>query len=380
MPPIRLSRLRKLLREKGLDGIIVSHRDNLAYLIGIHQAHPTAREALLFITLEKAALYHSIFLTPPPSSWVTPIPMNEANSLPRVLTQTFYQSAHLAIEAHNLTVAEFKRMETALPHLKFSLTNDLVETLRLVKDTTELKSIAKASQITAQTMSWVEDLLRGDLKHNLVLSNLTELSLSRLIEAKFYELGAEGSAFPPIVAFDKNSALPHHHPDQTFLKPDSVVLLDFGCQVGGYASDMSRTFCLGPPPPHFTQIEAVVQSAYFAAISYLRHHFTVTELTTGDIKHPGGDEKRQRLVSPGVDVITAASLDHAVRSVIEKADFGKNFIHTSGHGLGLEIHEAPSLSSKNPQALKPGMVLALEPGIYLPGKFGYRYENTLHLD
>jgi Xaa-Pro aminopeptidase len=80
----------------------------------------------------------------------------------------------------------------------------------------------------------------------------------------------------------------------------------------------------------------------------------------------------------GGDSISASSLDHTVRSVIEKAGFGQNFIHTSGHGLGLEIHEAPSLNSKNLQALKPGMVLALEPGIYLPGEFGYRHENTIH--
>ena len=366
--------------------LIISKRENITYLTGLKQVHPVNREALLFITKDQAVLYHSAFLIPPPLPYLKSVPMSPDNNLEKILQKTF-TSGKITFEAHNLTYAEYQRIQATLPQTSLSPTTNLIENIRLIKDKAEIKAIQKACAITAKTMSWICDLLinrankhSGSDQERQRLGSpgvgSTELELSRAIEQKLYKLGADSLAFPIITAFDQNAALPHHIPDKTKLKPNSIILLDFGCMVDGYTSDISRTICLDKSNSEFNKIQAIVHSAYAAGLTLLRHHFNVSELTNSLPKHSGSDQKRQRLVSPGVK---ASDLDLVVRSVIEKAGFEKEFIHTSGHGLGLEIHEQPSLSSHNQQKLKPGMVITLEPGIYLSGKFGYRHENTLLL-
>lgn len=377
----RLEKLRHQLSQHNHQGIIISKRENIRYLTGLIQIHPVNREALLFVSPLKSLLYHSVFLSPPPG--IPTLPMNSAHPLEKVLQDFFTSSGYITFEAHDLTYAEYQKISSALPHSTLFPATDLIETQRLIKDSAEIKAIQKACDITRRTMSWANQSIK-----RLSTQAINEISLSRLIEQKLYEFGADGLAFPIIVAFDQNSALPHHLPDKTKLKPNSIILLDFGCMVDGHASDMTRTICLGPPPPAFTQIETIVQSAYAAGLNLLQSRFLVTVLTHSESFLPRSEPAISRKLSggenleanaPGVKAITASKLDLTVRSVIDKAGFGKDFIHTSGHGLGLEIHEQPSLNSANTTPLSPGMVITLEPGIYLSGKFGCRHEHTLLL-
>ena len=156
-------------------------------------------------------------------------------------------------------------------------------------------------------------------------------------------------AFDPIVASGHRSALPHARPGHHVLREGDPVLLDFGCVVDGYASDMTRMVCIGRPPEGFEQVCAVIEEALATAFEAAR---------TG---------------------IAASALDEAARNVIDAAGFGPAFSHSLGHGVGLEVHEWPSVSGRNEALLPDSCVVTLEPGIYLDGRFGVRIEDLVWL-
>jgi Xaa-Pro aminopeptidase len=350
----------------GLDALLISKRENITYLTGLKCLHPKNREALLLITSKNQTLYHSIFLTPPKG--VEHLAMDKDHP-----PSTFFpQVNRLGFEANDYTVSEYNRLQTLLPSTQLIPTFDKIETLRLIKDEREQKLMAKSAKISNKLMSWITHSL-----NRLIDQSIDEITLSHQIESHAHTLGADSLAFPTIVAFGKNTAEPHHQSDHTPLS-HGPVLIDLGVNYQGYASDMTRTIWFGdsPPPPQFTKIKDVVHQAYDAAVNLIFSNFPESRiLTAANLLR--GDQKRQRLDSSDGDSILAKDLDLAARQVIEKAGFGTEFIHTTGHGLGLEIHEQPSINSQNLMELKPGMAITIEPGIYLPDLFGYRFENTL---
>ncbi len=388
MTPRRLIRFQQLLSAHHFSAAVISKRENIQYLTSLHQLHPTNREAVLFVTPQKVLLYHSLFLKPPTINGLESQIMDKRHSIDIILNYMVPKSAkadQIAIEAHDLKVAELEKFKTILPKAQFIPLNSTLqlETARQIKSASEIDSILQACQITNVTMTWIIKKLRQSTKP------LTEIQVARSIENHMYDLGAHGLAFPTVVAFNAHSASPHHQVGHSKLTKNSVVLLDFGCQVNGYASDMTRTFCLGTPPPRFKHVETTVLAAYSAAINTISKHFRCKELTQTPIVpkrlhqpanvKPDVTSTQSSKYHMNNTTLTAASVDQAARSVIEEAGFGDQFIHTTGHSLGLEIHEQPSISSINQQELKPGMVLTIEPGIYFQGKFGYRHENTILL-
>jgi Xaa-Pro aminopeptidase len=212
--------------------------------------------------------------------------------------------------------------------------------LRAVKDAGELELLRRAGRITAETVRWA-------VRH--VRAGMTEIQMARMIRDRFERLGAADIGFELIAAVGPHTALPHHHPTETALKKDQAVLFDVGCRVGAYRSDLTRTFFYGSMPPSFRRVFRIVETAQKAG-------FAAVE--------PG---KR------GKDV------DAASRGVIKKAGYGRYFVHSTGHGVGVDIHEPPWIRDKSPDLLKPDMVLTVEPGIYLPGRFGVRIEDTLRV-
>jgi Xaa-Pro dipeptidase len=180
---------------------------------------------------------------------------------------------------------------------------------------------------------------------------VTELQLAEECEVLFKKYGSNQLAFPPVIAFGSHTALPHHQPTNTALKKEMAVLLDIGGRVDGYCGDMTRTWWFGDVvPEEFTKLEKIVLEAYAAGLAAVH-------------------------VGCGSDEI-----DQQARNVIDKAGYGKYFIHTTGHGVGLEIHEQPSVYFKKKVLLPEHAVFTIEPGIYLDGKFGYRYENTILIE
>ena len=211
--------------------------------------------------------------------------------------------------------------------------------LRSVKDEWEIEVLARACEITSRGLEvLVRQISIGD----------SELQLARRLESVFADLGADDRAFPTIVASGPNSAIPHHQPATRRLELGDLLVIDCGAKVAGYHADMTRTFVVGAPPhPWQREIHDVVRSAQQAAIG---------------------------VAVPGV---SARVVDDAARSVILAAGYGDAFTHGTGHGVGLQIHEAPMVMATSADSISAGSPITVEPGIYLPGRGGVRIEDTV---
>ena len=226
-------------------------------------------------------------------------------------------------------------LKDALDGWKFEDASPLTARLRSIKFPEEVELIRRAIAIT-------EDALAATFAH--LAAGMTERDVLRLLTAEMSRRGAEGDG---LVQFGPSSALPHGGPADATLQPDTVVLIDCGCQVQGYTSDITRTVWFGDQPPaEFKTVYNLVYDAQTAAIAL------------GKPLHTECQE-----------------MDRAARRVIAEAGFGSLFTHRLGHGIGLDGHEPPYLVEGNETRLEPGMVFTLEPGIYQPGKFGVRIED-----
>jgi Xaa-Pro aminopeptidase len=178
---------------------------------------------------------------------------------------------------------------------------------------------------------------------------MTELSLARVLEQTMVELGADGAAFQTLVASGPNSALPHHRAGTRRIEVGDVVILDYGCRVDGYCSDITRTVVCGQATDEVVRVYETVREA---------------------------QERARGAVRPGVE---AEVVDAAARTVIAGAGYGDRFIHRTGHGIGLDVHEPPYIVAGNKDRLSPGMTFSVEPGIYFPGRWGIRIEDLVRV-
>ncbi len=210
--------------------------------------------------------------------------------------------------------------------------------LRLRKKGAELKAVRKACHIAAKAF----DIIKPRIK-----AGRTELSVLKELEDIMRSMGASGPSFDTIVAFGPHSALPHHETSDRILKKNEAVLIDYGCVYDFYRSDRTRTFFYGKADAEFKKVYAIVEAS---------------------------QKKGVKALKAG---IKAASIDRICREEIMDKGYGQYFVHGTGHGVGLEIHEAPTVNSKSKDILKEGVILTVEPGIYLNGKFGVRIEDTL---
>ena len=216
--------------------------------------------------------------------------------------------------------------------------SEIVESLRAVKDGAELARIEAAASIADTALASVVPMLRP---------GATESHLQQALDGAIRSAGAAGPAYDTIVASGPNAALPHATPTDRRLEPGDLVIIDVGAQVDGYRSDMTRTFVLGDPSERAAALlEAVERSQAAGAAA----------------------------VEPGVE---AGEIDKACRAVIDDAGMGDAFVHGTGHGVGLDIHELPRVASGSAATLEPGNVLTVEPGVYFPGFGGVRVEDLL---
>jgi len=213
-----------------------------------------------------------------------------------------------------------------------------VKELRMVKNGLELADIRSACRLTVEGFGFLKGRLR---------IGVTEKQLADELICYFHRRHADKVAFDPIVAFGSHTAVPHHVPGPASLGKDQPVLFDIGCTVNGYRSDLTRTVFFGRMNHSFRRVYGVVQRAQRAGLERVR---------------------------PGV---TGGQVDASARSVIRKAGFGRFYIHNTGHGVGLDIHEGPWLRPTGRDRLASGMILTVEPGIYIPGRFGVRIEDTV---
>lgn len=226
----------------------------------------------------------------------------------------------------------------ALPNIKLAHGSRLVDELRQRKDSEEIQAMKAASALNDQAM----EQLIGRIE-----PGMTELQLKAILGEIYQELGAEGFGFDVIIGFGANAADPHHATSDTVLTANGPLVIDIGCKLNRFYSDMTRTVHLGEPSEEFEKVYEIVRAANLNAIA---------------------------LVRPGV---TFREIDEAARSTIEQAGYGEYFTHRTGHSIGREVHEFGDVSASNHQTLEPGMIFSIEPGIYLPGQFGVRIEDLV---
>jgi Xaa-Pro aminopeptidase/Xaa-Pro dipeptidase len=244
--------------------------------------------------------------------------------------------ARLAVEAADLSLDGHRRLAEGLEGIELVPTTGVVEAVRMHKSAAEIDAIRRAQRVAEQAVTETLGAWTGG----------TELDLALALEWAIRTGGAEAVSFEVIVAAGANAALPHARPGPRPVPGDGCVLVDLGARVDGYCSDMTRTWLRGAPDP-LPEAHAAVVRALEAGCAAIR---------------------------PGV---TGADVDRAAREVLEAEGFGEAFVHSTGHGVGLDIHEEPRLARTSEATLEEGMVVTVEPGVYLPGVGGIRVEDLV---
>ncbi len=339
----RRARLRDRLAERDVDALLVTHLPNVRYLTGFGGSYGLTVVAAgsdgdgAFVTdgrYDEASSRQVAGLR----RWIsTDGPERPLAEACRALGVT-----RLGFEPSHVTVAMHGRLGEALGPEGVELVgvDGEVEHLRWTKDADEMALLAAAQEAADVAFERVLEMLA---------EGRTEREVAFDLEAAMRVAGAEGPGFDSIVAFGENAAEPHHGPTGRPLGRGDVVKLDFGCSVGGYVCDTTRTVAFGEPPGSLREIHEVVRRAQQAGID---------------------------AVAVGV---AGGEPDRAARAVIEEAGYGERFVHSLGHGVGLEVHEGPYLRRGGTDVLPEGAVVTFEPGIYVPGLGGVRIEDMVEV-
>ncbi|MFN8159766.1 MAG: aminopeptidase P family protein [Solirubrobacterales bacterium] len=330
----RGARLAERVGERGLDLLLVTELVNVRYLTGFGGTNgacvcgPSARAFLTdFRYTERAA--------EEVEGW--DVVTVEGDWLAGVAERL---SGRVGFEDDHLSVRTLGRLEKAAGEgTELVAAGGEVEGLRRVKEPAELGAIAAAAELADEIYRW--SLERG-------LGGRTEADIAAAAQARMRELGAEPS-FPPIVAGGPNGALPHAEPGQREIRTGDLVVFDMGAELEGYCSDCTRTFAVGEPSSAAREVYELVAAAQAAGLEAL---------------------------APGAE---CREVDAVAREVIEAAGHGDRFGHGLGHGVGMEVHEAPRLGPRSDDVLQSGDVVTVEPGVYLPGELGVRIEDLVAL-
>ncbi|UXA20195.1 Xaa-Pro peptidase family protein [Mycobacterium sp. SMC-4] len=339
----RRDRLRRLLAEAQLDAVLVSDLVNVRYLSGFTGSNA----ALLVLTGQETPVlatdgrYRSQAATQAPDAEV----VIERACGPHLAARAATDGVRrLGFESHVVTVDAFAKLADAAGQgCELVRAPGLVEQLREVKDAGEIALLRLACEAADAALTDLID--QGGLG-----AGRTEKQVRNRLEALMLEHGADGASFETIVAAGANSAIPHHRPTDAVLATGDFVKIDFGALVAGYHSDMTRTFVLAPIADWQRDIYTLVAEAQRAG---------------------------REALAPGVAL---SEVDAASRQVIADAGFAENFGHGLGHGVGLQIHEAPGINASAAGTLLAGSAVTVEPGVYLPDRGGVRIEDTLVVD
>ncbi|MGA2887110.1 MAG: Xaa-Pro peptidase family protein [Terracidiphilus sp.] len=338
----RIGQLRRRLTKAGLSGLLVTHLPDLRYLSGF-----TGSSAALAITRRNARLFTDGRYKTQAAEEVSAAEVEIVGSSPAV-SAVEWLAAQSGVEFAGFdpartTVAELARWKAALPaRLRRSFLSELaaplVEPLRRVKDDDELTLMIEAALVGCKLFEHILGFIRPGLQ---------EVEVAGELEHQARLMGAEGMSFETIVASGVRSSMPHGRASAAKLPRTGFVTLDFGVILKGYCSDMTRTVHLGKP-------KANERSAYEAVL-----------------------EAQEAGVAAVASGVSCAEVDEAARSVLRKAGLAEAFSHSTGHGLGLEIHEPPRIGAGVTSRLASGMVITIEPGVYLAGQFGIRIEDMV---
>lgn len=325
-----MQNIRKVLTDESLDAILVTNPVNIFYLTGFRGLSPTEREAIVVtgknkITLITARLYRHEALKLASDTLKVKIAA-ERDEYRNFIKETLNHYKKIGFESTNLTYAEHKKFKR-LTKSRFVPTKDLVEKLRETKSDAEIQNIKKAQIISQHAFEKLTKTIKV---------GQTEEEIAERLLAIMKALGSQGPSFDPIVASGPNSALPHYLTGKRKVKNGDTLLLDFGARYKNYCADLSRTVFIG-------KANTVQRNIY--------NHVSLVQ---------------KQAASKTADGIKAKTVAKLVIGYFKKLDLDEHFIHSLGHGIGLEVHENPSLSTKSKDTFKNNMVFSIEPGLYFP--------------
>lgn len=339
----RIDLLQDSLSDHEIDALLLTSSYNIAYLTGIHAFSIEEREARILITTKNSYLFTDARYLEmvKPLSFIKIREINSSNPFSKQLSSIFKEEKikSLGFEEENITYHEISTLEEKIDHIDFIPVTDVVEQIRSIKDNTEVEKIKKACALTDKAFEFIQDHLKP---------GVTELEIKAKLE-NFIRLQGENISFESIIAFGKNSAIPHHMSTNESLVHDTCILFDFGAKVDGYCSDISRTLYFGKPKDEFLRVYNSVKETQELAIDFLKSHMSKDFMLN----------KAQEIANSHLRKNGYADIPHSL-----------------GHGVGLQVHESPTLSPYADEKLTPGMIITVEPGIYIPGHHGVRIEDT----
>lgn len=332
----RVNKLRALFSKSNIDAILITSESNRKYLSGF-----TGSTGYLLVS-EQEALFITDFRYVDQAKEQCPdfVVIDNERKMNQALKDSIEKLniRQLGFEKDHVTYGQYSEWKGFIHSAQLVPTSGLIEELRLIKDETEIGHIRKAVEIADQTFTHILGVIRPGVKEEDIA-----------IEMEFYmrKLGASGASFDTIVASGVRSALPHGRASSKVIQEGELVTLDFGAIYNGYVSDITRTVAVGEVSSQLKEIYAVCLDAQLTGVNNIKAGMSGKEA------------------------------DALCRDVITKAGYGDNFGHSTGHGIGLEVHEGPNASVASEIILQPGMLLTVEPGIYISGIGGVRIEDDI---
>jgi Xaa-Pro aminopeptidase len=329
----KLKKIRKALKNEGLDGILITSMYNRRYVSDF-----TGTAGVVLIGLEKALFITDFrYVEQASKQCIGYEIIQHKGTIPDEVARQVENLGikKLGFEQDYVTFSEYKSFEEAI-NAEFVPVSNLIENLRLIKTESEIKILKEAAEIADAAFEHILTFIRP---------GISELQVSNELEFFMRKAGATSSSFDTIVASGYRSALPHGVATDKLIEKGELVTLDFGAYYNGYVSDITRTIAVGNPDAKLKEIYSIVFEAQARGVAGIK---------------------------PGM---SGKEADALTRDYITEKGYGEYFGHSTGHGIGLEVHEGPALSIRSNIILEPGMVVTVEPGIYLPGVGGVRIED-----
>tara|TARA_Y100000996_G_scaffold410202_1_gene392157 strand:+ start:204 stop:1274 length:1071 start_codon:yes stop_codon:yes gene_type:complete len=330
----RINKLRNGFASYGVDGIYITNLTNVRYLTGF-----TGSAGSLLIMENESHFFTDGRYTEQVKDQIknSRVHITGSSHIKEIQTQNLLSKNYkIGFEASHMTYSTFLLLKNSFSNISWVETSDTVELIAAIKDQNEIDSLKTAVEITDKVFDDILPMLKQGVSENKIAATMSY---------KFKEYGAEGDSYDPIVASGWRSALPHATPTEKCFEKGDFVVMDFGALYNGYHADMTRTVVIGGATEKHKEIYDIVLESQLAGIDRARAG------------------------------ITGAEVDEACRTIIDNAGYGKYFNHSTGHGLGLEVHTHPRLSSFNKEPLLENYVVTIEPGIYLPKWGGVRIED-----
>ncbi len=336
----RQQRLREHLATTRFDALLVSHLPNIRYLCGF-----TGSAGLLLVEEKGSTFFTDVRYDTQAHEEVKGAKVVIARKAPLAALGEFLAKRRkrsrrqtLGLESEHVPISDKKRLTQLRPGVLLKDAPPIVERFRMIKDADEIAKIRSAVLLGARIYDRALEVLHSGVK---------EVEVAAEMELAARKGGAEAMSFDTIIASGPRSALPHGRASDAPIARDGFVVCDFGVILSSYCSDQTRTVWVGTPSEDARRAYEAVREAQQAAIKAVRAG------------------------------VTAGEVDAAARNSLRKADFGRYFTHSTGHGVGLEIHESPRIADGQTEVLQPGMVITIEPGVYFPGKWGIRIEDMV---